>query len=490
VILVEGPNMLTLRSMDKAGNSDTQIAEVVLDTVPPSFQIYTPTNGTWIKAHSILVKGMADQSTVWVKVNGISANIIDFQFTCEVQGLTEGYNKLTVVASDITGTLTRKDIIVFVDTIPPDFTLTDPPTITNEDVVMVQGMTDTDDAVVHVAGQVAVLDGRRFSASLHLNDGENLVDVMAQDIVGNIYVETFTIILDTVLPVIESMTPVPGSIVDMNVITMEVEVFDEYGVDTVRGRIGSEPFETLAEEGNLWKWVLTLNNGRNVLDLEVVDSAGNIAVRQVVYTRVPKTDADLVAPRVWFITPLHESTVEVGTVNVQGRAEDDVAVLKVELFIGGVQANVTGTDVWFATMEMAKGSHLLTARVYDTSGNQNVSTITLFVVQPSSGEGEKNDERSGVWTYVVVLVILLLLLGVIIFFLIKNIRMRAVLYEQANEGLQREDRSWGVGQRGPDGRTKKQSERPRGPPERTMGRNPYHEGRYRDRKMGHDGRKR
>ena len=87
----------------------------------------------------------------------------------------------------------------------------------------------------------------------------------------------------------------------------------------------------------------------------------------------PLGTPDREAPSVSFTSPLSGATVS-GTVAVAGHASDNVKVSKLEVKVdSGTYRLATGTTSWSLSLDLgayASGSHTLTARATDSSGNQ------------------------------------------------------------------------------------------------------------------------
>src|SRR5262245_3761318 len=95
-----------------------------------------------------------------------------------------------------------------------------------------------------------------------------------------------------------------------------------------------------------------------------------------------RLSADSQLPSVSITTPAEGATVG-GTITVTGAASDDVAVATVELRVdsGGYRL-ATGTTHWLLALDTTaylNGSHTLTVRATDTSGNKRWAVRTLTI---------------------------------------------------------------------------------------------------------------
>jgi hypothetical protein len=90
---------------------------------------------------------------------------------------------------------------------------------------------------------------------------------------------------------------------------------------------------------------------------------------------------DTTAPRVAVASPASGATV-VGTITVSGSASDNVALARVDVAVDGAFKTATGTASWSLgvdTRSYANGTHTLTARATDTSGNTASTSVTVTV---------------------------------------------------------------------------------------------------------------
>jgi hypothetical protein len=102
----------------------------------------------------------------------------------------------------------------------------------------------------------------------------------------------------------------------------------------------------------------------------------------------PQRSADTSPPTVAVTAPASGATVS-NTLSLTGTAADDIAVSKVELQVdsGGFQT-VYGTTRWtysLNTAALTNGSHSLTARATDSSGNTETTSISVTVSNTSTG---------------------------------------------------------------------------------------------------------
>jgi flagellar hook assembly protein FlgD len=183
--LLEGSNLIQVSAADPAGNVATVAREVILVTQPPEVTIVSPANGEWTNQNLLAVTGLVPPGTS-IKVNGQEAVVAeDGQFQREVI-LQEGENLFRVEATDDVGNVTSQELIIRRKTVPPALALNvDEGEVFQQSEVQIIGKTDPG-ALILVGGQtVAVSSLGEFQTTVNLLNGENLLDVLAQDQAGN-----------------------------------------------------------------------------------------------------------------------------------------------------------------------------------------------------------------------------------------------------------------------------------------------------------------
>ncbi|WP_461182453.1 S8 family serine peptidase [Virgibacillus kimchii] len=126
-------------------------------------------------------------------------------------GLTEGDNEITAITLvDGEEAKQSEPVTVTLDTEAPELTIASPEDgeMTNRETATVEGTVwDANLDTVTVNGQeTAVTDGA-FSHRILLDEGENVIEVVATDLAGNIMEETITIYAKYTAPEIMNLTP-------------------------------------------------------------------------------------------------------------------------------------------------------------------------------------------------------------------------------------------------------------------------------------------
>ncbi len=129
ITLSEGANMITVKATNPEGDTDTQTITINYKANPLSLPILisitSPTDNETISKPSVMVRGTVTTNAeeVWIKVNGVLAEIYNGQFTANQVPLTQGDNRIIVNATDSNGGVGRAEVTVKVNTTVPYVTL-------------------------------------------------------------------------------------------------------------------------------------------------------------------------------------------------------------------------------------------------------------------------------------------------------------------------------------------------------------------------------
>ncbi|GAA0492954.1 bacillopeptidase F [Salinibacillus aidingensis] len=179
-------------------------------------QITSPEAGLITSDEEVTVTGTASPTTeVELTNNGEAAGTIEVgesgEFDIPVE-LTEGENVLKAV-SKLDGAVTgeSEEVSVTLDTTSPELTIDSPEdeSKSNRETVTVEGtVNDANLDWVKVNGSEAnISDDGTYSKRVLLDNGENEIEVVAQDLAGNQTTETITLDVDFTAPEISNLLP-------------------------------------------------------------------------------------------------------------------------------------------------------------------------------------------------------------------------------------------------------------------------------------------
>ena len=162
---------------------------------PISLSVWSPIDGAGIEAGAVRVMGMTSAQVV--DINGTPVSVAtDGRFQLDL-ALVDGPNKIKVTASENSGRAKSQQLDVFVvaTTAGLPFTLLYPSDglEVSEAIVDVVGVSRPD-AAIGVNGVPAEINALGiFSSSLILEEGDNLIEVVAVDLEGNVRFQTVVV---------------------------------------------------------------------------------------------------------------------------------------------------------------------------------------------------------------------------------------------------------------------------------------------------------
>ncbi|SHF76437.1 cell wall-binding repeat-containing protein [Ornithinibacillus halophilus] len=200
--------------------------------------ITSPVDGTITNEANVTVEGSASPTTTLNLLNnGEVVDSVDIDesgnFAIDVE-LSEGENVLKA-ESYVDGEMATESetVTVTLDSESPDLTITNPidGELLNNETVTVEGtVSDAHLDYVEVNGEQAPVSDGMFSKRIMLDEGENVIDVVAYDLAGNMSQQSATVNVDFSAPVIENLEPsedqrlYPGE-------TLKIEFDSEPGLD-------------------------------------------------------------------------------------------------------------------------------------------------------------------------------------------------------------------------------------------------------------------
>lgn len=199
--------------------------------------ITSPESGLLTNEADITVEGTASPTTtVQLKSNGeeLDSTAVgdDGKFTIPTE-LTEGENEFTVVSTMDGNPVGESDpVTVTLDTESPELTIDNPKKgdKLNRETVTVEGAVADDHLeFVRVNGQKATVKDGNYSKRILLDNGENEIEVVAQDEAGNSTTESVTVQVKYDAPEIEGLTPAEDVSIEAGE-SVKVEFDSESGI--------------------------------------------------------------------------------------------------------------------------------------------------------------------------------------------------------------------------------------------------------------------
>jgi len=277
--LQEGDNTITIEAWDVAGNYNVKTIIVTLDKRPPTLVLLTPSDNMFTNQKLILVSGQTEPTNKVTISGDLVAVDPSTGYFERSMVMKSGANKFVVVATDAYGNAISRSVTVVQDTEAPTLTVLSPDngTVTNQDTIRVDGITELG-ASVTVNGKEAAVDKGKFSAFVTLEEGPNDVMVITRDEALNMKAFKLVVIRDSTVDLRVSF-PYDGM----------------YTTDTMVNITGTiEAGSTVYVNTNLkasmdmyggFKAQLSLELGQNDITITGTDHLGNVKTIKMTITR-------------------------------------------------------------------------------------------------------------------------------------------------------------------------------------------------------------
>jgi hypothetical protein len=249
-----GDNTVTLVATDPAGNKTTLERKFVYMPDKQSVVAFDPSIRQSAPGHfltnsnvvSLSGKTTAD-STIAVRagkdVLASAATGADGLFRINVP-LAADEEKLAFAVIAPSGFTSVEDFAVTIDRVAPEVALDGIlPRLTSTTALRVAGRTEPD-AKLTLNGREVALVGGRFDETITLRPGDNPVELIAEDPVGNVTIEKSTVKLDQDPPQLLSSKATPATNGGKKVLALEVIAADASGLAK------AAPFKVLAGAAN------------------------------------------------------------------------------------------------------------------------------------------------------------------------------------------------------------------------------------------------
>lgn len=383
----DGQNTYLIIVTDRAGNSVEGHFVVHVDRTAPNITVLVngqpdlavfTSNGT---AHILVAcdgYGVAVGDT-WL--NGTGLHLLEFEVL-----LSEGANHIPVRCADWADNLAETSVEVFLDTTPPVLAgvlegnepLPDGSYVLSSNVApLIASATDAGSGVVSLG-----VNGNRYeqqtdgsvAVSVGLEDGENLIHLLAVDQAGNSAVLALRVARDTAAPVLTATWEAAGPpIIDVAGVWVTagpsaniVISLSEAATVEVAGVAHDLPAGTSSI-------AMALAEGQNRVAIELEDAAGNVGIgTDLAITR------DTTAPEVSVDEPQPGAELGDPDLTVSGAAEPGTAVL-----VNGGRVFVSPTGEYHATVALAEGSNTIIVEATDAVGNTANVSLTVTYAAPA-----------------------------------------------------------------------------------------------------------
>ncbi|MDT7780152.1 MAG: hypothetical protein QOC99_2664 [Acidobacteriota bacterium] len=420
VALTVGPNTISVRAVDNAGNATPQSINVMRqpppDTLAPTVSITSPAEGFVSTVETITVTGTAIDSGPYatgvrqVTVNGQPATYdpATHQWTAQNVPLEEGQNVIRAIAEDGATTPNRGEATTSItrrtpDTKAPTVTITSPltPFETYDETINVAG-TAIDDGLnaagvarVSVNGRDASYDASTSQWSIQniaLAFGDNTIVAVATDSAPTANqgrAEIHVTRKQIPPPALTIINPQNGAVLAATSVTVagNVSSMMAQGLSvTVNG-------EPASINGGQYTKTVQLSEGANTITAVATDGRGQQTQLSASVVR------DLTPPTVSFVsTPA--SVQPGGSYRVAVDASDNIGVADVEFKVNGQHVETLPASPFEFTLNVpavftAGNILVLTAVARDLTGTASVATAQTRTTGPGAVSGYVFDDATG-----------------------------------------------------------------------------------------------
>jgi hypothetical protein len=381
VALSEGPNVISVKATDAAGNTGAATVTVGRDTVAPTLAVSAPAPGTLTNAHAVQVTGTATDAGAGIAsvlVNGVQATLAGASFHAFAI-LADGANRIRIVATDRAGNQAAATVAVTLDARPPTLVVDapSPGQLVNQPTVHVTGRATDASGIgaVTVNGAPVALALDTFATDVALAEGPNTLAVHAADRAGNAADVTLQVTRFT-LPTLTITSPSDLSFIAATAVDVSGTVSDPAARVAVNGVAA-----TVGAGGSFTAAAVPLIEGGNVITAAAINPAGHGSTASINVVR------DLTPPHVTIDYPLAGSTLYGSTVTVAGLVNDIVAgtvnASEATVTVNGKQAQVANRSYVAAGIALAPGDNTLTAVATDKSGNVAQTQVVVHQASPT-----------------------------------------------------------------------------------------------------------
>jgi hypothetical protein len=280
VPLVDGRNILTVTSVNLAGNRFFTFLELFLDKEVPIIEIISPLEKHHLTRNATgVISGRAEPGCT-VLINTVEVDLDQEGGFSGTISLDQGSTLFTVQAIDRAGNRAVAEIVFVLDSVAPELSVAFPPEeglLTNRTSFTIELLTSmvtekdgmpTGD-ILTVNGDAITVTGSEVKVVIQLEEGFNEITVRVEDAMGNLQEVSRTVWVDTTAPTLELVGEYPLATNDAY---MTVKGRTEPGVIViVNGR-----YTQVDDDGSFSVTVL-LGSGTNIIDVVATDPYGNRA---------------------------------------------------------------------------------------------------------------------------------------------------------------------------------------------------------------------
>ncbi len=370
--LSDGQHVLRVYARDAAGNWASKRYVFTTDDTMPSIVLNSPSNDTVQRGGTTIdldVTDANDISQALYNWDGAANQSLSSPYDVLLPS-GDGQHVLRVYARDAAGNWASKRYVFTTDDTMPSIALVTPAngsvqpsgTTIDLDVTDANGVSQ---AVYNWDGAANQSLSSPYDVSLPSGDGQHVLRVYANDIVGNWASKRYVFTTDDTAPIITLNSP-SNNTVNPSGTTIDLDVTDATSVDTVWYNWDGGTNLTLTSPYDVQ---LPVGDGQHVLNIFANDTLGNSAYKRYVFS------TDDTAPTITLIDPANGSIVPGGsTIDLE---VNDANALNQVLYNWDGGVNQSLSSPYDVPLPQNEGQHVLLVYAQDAAGNWN-STRYVF----------------------------------------------------------------------------------------------------------------
>lgn len=374
--LEEGDHSVSVRGVDTYGNvGDPYSVSFYVDLTAPQVEITEPEDGTYTNEVPVTVRWTYEE--LYLDHFEVSVDGGDWQDvgteTQYLAFLEDGTHTVAVKAVDKVGRESTDSVTFTVDTTPPQVTITQPeagaylPT----QLVAVSWSGSDNIGIDHYEIRVDGGDwqdvGTATTTTFQLQDGQHSVEVKALDRAGNEARASIVFTVDTTPPVVQVLSPAPGSYVNTSLVTVTWQA-EEANLDHFEVSVDGGDWQDV---GTSTTYTATLMEGSHSISVKAVDKAGNEGTATTAFV------VDTTPPILSISSPENGAYLGTSTVSISWSCDENhLDHFEISVDEGAWQVLGTATST---TLSLGDGSHTVAVRAVDLAGNTATATVSFVV---------------------------------------------------------------------------------------------------------------
>ena len=372
--LMDGSHIITLICRDLAGNNATKNITIYIDTISPSLIIVSPQNNTYSSSRTVQVVidyQDANMDRILWRFNDSDWHDSNLNETIWIDVENDGLYIFYIMAIDKAGNYNISKLVVYIDTYSPVIAIITPVNSTYINISQIYAKWssfDNGSGVDHY--EIRVDDGAWVNIGLTneitlsiTRDGAHLLYVKAYDKAGNYRIACTKMIIDTIPPYVEIISPQNDTITNMSRLELVLS-FEDENMAYIEFYLNDSLIATFLSS----TYTLTLNtDGEYIITLIAYDLAGNTANSVLVVTY------DASSP---VIVLLNENVNGTAFTNasftIKWAAFDNLSGIEgfyISMDYGEFVFVGTKTEYEIDLTELSLGNHTVLIRAYDKAGN-------------------------------------------------------------------------------------------------------------------------